>query len=125
MLQADEGMRETTEGTDRRLGWSPAAKFLSQVNKRVLTQGLGEDIGHLLFCGNFLNAQCAVGNVVSEMVITDSDVLGSWTVLGLLGGNFKGSDVVFENNGFELFVDNQHICGVLPRVMLENHQFIK
>ncbi len=58
--------------------------------------GLGEHVSWLVFAVNCIDGNLAPINIVSEVVIFDVDVFGSWANLGHCG-DFNCATVVFKN----------------------------
>ncbi len=58
--------------------------------------GLGEHVGWLVFAVNCIDGNLTLINIVSEVVILNVDVFGSWADLGH-GGDLDCATVVFKN----------------------------
>ena len=74
---------------------SPTHHLLPKEFKLSSREGFGENIRPVLGGVDFLDFQCTRGDLVSEMVPFDADVLCPWSVLFRVHGDFQTPCVVF------------------------------
>jgi len=71
-------------------------------------QQLGEHVCWLIKGVDCMQRNLSMVNIVSEMVVLDIDVLGSWVHLWDFG-NFKGTTVVFKDSAVDCGLSGDHL----------------